>query len=323
MRELARAVGTFTVATTHPTASKPEFLDNLKYLASWGANMLGVGSGGYGRGNVPSLLAAVHVVGLLVVVAGVATAAVALVRRALGGALRHGPRALETGDERLDDLLVVAFFADLVLFLFLTSGHDLGFMRYLTPAVIFGVILGARWVGGVTAAITSRRVRVWGAVVGLMVMAALAGAFGISVTAAAPSRQFALLGAFLEAHRLQNGIGDYWSASITTVATDGAVTVRPVITTPTGKVVRYQRQSDVGWYAGQRFAFLVYDTARPWGGIDSSTASATFGAVEHTYVVGTYRVLVWSHALSVPATGFSPVPVKATVQATSNAQAVP
>ena len=311
VREFARVVGTFSVATSHPTASKPEILDNLKYLAPWGANMLGVGSGAYGSGNVPGVLATVHVVGLVVVVAGVTTATVGLFAWC-GAAPSPGPVAYEGGDRRLDDLLVLAFFADLGVFIFLTAANDSGYMRYLTSAVIFGAILGARWVGRATTAITSRRVRWWGAAVGLTVVAAFGGAFGITVSAALPIRQFSQLGAFLEAHQLRNGIGDYWSASITTVATDGAVTVRPVITTPTGKVVRYERQSDASWYANQRFTFLVYDTARPWGGIDASTASATFGPVQRTYVVGPYRVLVWSHAVSVPVPGFSPVPVKAT-----------
>ena len=96
------------------------------------------------------------------------------------------------------------------------------------------------------------------------------------------------------------GIGDYWSASIATVATGGLVTVRPVISSPAGRVVRYERQSAETWYTNQPFEFLVYDTARPWGGIDATTASLTFGPVARTYVVGHYRVLVWPHPLFVP-----------------------
>ena len=111
---------------------------------------------------------------------------------------------------------------------------------------------------------------------------------------------------------LDVGIGDYWSASLTTVATGGVVTVRPVISTPGGSVVRYQRQSAATWYTNQPFEFLVYDTARPWGGIDATTASSTFGPVARTYVVGPYRVLVWRHPLFVPGTRLSPVRVYST-----------
>ena len=86
------------------------------------------------------------------------------------------------------------------------------------------------------------------------------------------------------------------------MATGGVVTVRPVISTPAGRVVRYERQSAATWYTNQPFEFLVYDTARPWGGIDATTASLTFGPVARTYVVGPYRVLVWRHPLFVPGT---------------------
>ena len=84
------------------------------------------------------------------------------------------------------------------------------------------------------------------------------------------------------------------------------MTVRPVISDPAGSVVRYERQSAASWYTHQPFKFLVYDTARPWGGIDATTASSTFGPVARTYVVGSYRVLVWRHPLFVPDTGRRP-----------------
>jgi hypothetical protein len=212
-----------------------------------------------------------------------------------------------TGAWRLDDLLVIAFFADLVVFVFLTSSSDTGFMRYLTAAVIFGSVLAGRLMGRLVTTLKSRSLVRIGGAVGLAVTAAFAVGVGFAITAPAPNRTFNALGRFLEAHQLRNGIGDYWSASITTVATQGSVMLRPVITTPQGKVVRYQRQSDASWYSGQPFGFLVYNTARPWGGVDSDTASATFGPIDHTYVVGSYRVLVWSHPVSVSPTGFSPV----------------
>ena len=66
-----------------------------------------------------------------------------------------------------------------------------------------------------------------------------------------PKQPIAQLDTFLEARQLDVGIGDYWSASITTVATGGVVTVRPVISTPGGRVVRYERQSAATWYTNQ------------------------------------------------------------------------
>ena len=126
-------------------------------------------------------------------------------------------------------------------------------------------------------------------------------AVAFNVTAAVPPAPYDALGQFLESHHLDRGIGDYWSASITTVATSGSVAVRPVVADGAGHLVRYERQSTATWYEGQSFQFLVYDSAVPWGGVSSASATATFGPALHTYDVGTYRVLVWSQPLSVSA----------------------
>jgi hypothetical protein len=301
VRALSAAVGTFSVNPSHPVASDSQIVKNLHYLPSWGANMLGVGSGQLGNGGVPVALAAVHVVSLCVVIGGIIAGAVAMVNGAIRG---HTPPTDATAAWRLDDLLVLAVFADLVVFLLLTTSDDPGFLRYLTAAVIFGTVLAGRWVGRVTASLPSARlIRGGAAAGGLAVVVALTAAFGFTLGAPTPAQPFAQLDTFLENRQLVTGIGDYWSASITTVASGGAVTVRPVISNPAGRVVRYERQSAATWYTNQPFEFLVYDTARPWGGVDAMTASSTFGPVARTYAVGSYRVLVWRHLLFVPATG--------------------
>ena len=300
-------VGTFSVNDSHPRATGSEILSNLHHLPSWGANMLGVGGGPLGNGGVPVALEAVHLIGLCVVTGGIVAGTVAMV----GGAIRGRGSPVEANAAwRLEDLLVLAVFADLGIFVVLTTSDDPGFLRYLTAAVIFATILAGRWVGRLAVSFSSALpVRRGAAAVSVAVVAAFAAAFGFTLAAPMPKQPNAQLDKFLEARQLVVGIGDYWSASITTVATSGGVTVRPVITTPTGRVVRYQRQSARTWYTNQSFEFLVYDTARPWGGIDATTASLTFGPVARTYVVGPYRVLVWAHPVSVPGTGFAPVPV--------------
>ena len=305
VRAASDVVGTFSVNAGHPRASGSQMVTNLHHLPSWGANMLGVGGGQLGNGGVPVALEAVHLISLLVVTGGIVAGAVALV----GGAIRGRTSQVEASEGwRLDDLLVLAVFADLVVFLVLTTSDDPGFLRYLTAAVIFGTILAGRWVGRLAASLPSVRLaRRLAATACLVVVAVFATAFGFTLAAPTPKQPVAQLDRFLESRQLVVGIGDYWSASITTVATSGTVTVRPVITTPSGRVVRYQRQSAVTWYTNQSFEFLVYDTARPWGGIDATTASSTFGPVARTYVVGPYRVLVWGHPLSVPGASIAPV----------------
>ena len=309
LRRITDALGTFTVDTTHPRASSSQAVANVGHLATWGADMLGVGNGPIGNGSAPAAFQLAHAFGLFVVAGGVVVALVALVR----GAVRGRPSPDGAGAAwRLDDLLVLAFIADLGVFVVVTSGNDPGYLRYLTAAVIFGSILAGRWVGHLASTVTSVPWRRGGALAGVTVVACLAAALGFTVSAARPGQPSVQLGHFLETHRLHDGIGDYWSASITTVETAGAVTVRPVITTPAGRVVRYQRQSDLTWYTDKSFEFLVFNTARPWGGVDSATATATFGPVARTYTVGTYRVLVWPHPLSVSADGFAPLPVGTT-----------
>jgi hypothetical protein len=296
VRAGSEVVGTFSVNTSHPRASASQIVTNLEHLPSWGANMLGVGGGQLGTGGVPAALEVVRLIGLLVVIGGIAATTVAMVR----GVLRGGASTDEHADWRLDDLLVLGVFADLILFVVLTTSDDPGFLRYLTAAVIFGAVLGGRWVGRLAVALPSARLTRGAAVaISLFAVAGAVTAFGFTLAAPIPRQPAAQLDKFLEDRGLVVGIGDYWSASITTVASDGVVTVRPVISTPAGRVVLYQRQSDRAWYTNQPFDFLVYDTSRPWGGVDAISASRTFGRMARTYAVGNYRVLVWRHPLRV------------------------
>ena len=250
VRAASDVVGTFSVNAGHPRASGSQMVTNLRHLPSWGANMLGVGAGQLGNGGVPVALEAVHLISLLVVTGGIVAGAVALV----GGAI-HGRTSQEKASGwRLDDLLVLAVFADLVVFLVLTTSNDPGFLRYLTAAVIFGTVLAGRWVGRLAASLPSALlVRRGTSVVCLAVVAAFTAAFGFTLAAPMPKQPVARLDGFLQSRQLLVGIGDYWSASITTVATSGTVTVRPVISTPSGHVVRYQRQSAGTWYTNQSF----------------------------------------------------------------------
>jgi len=193
----------------------------------------------------------------------------------------------------------------MVVFVVLSSSSAFEFDRYLTSSVIFASILAARLVGRLTANVDSYRLLACGSVVSLAVTASFATGLVVDVRTPEPPQPVTQLAHFLEAQRLDHGIGDYWSASITTVTTDGTVTVRPVTVDRSGRIVRYKRQSSATWYTGQSFTFLVYNTAVP-DAIDTSIASVTFGPPEHFYLFGTYRVLVWSHPIAISAAGFDP-----------------
>ncbi|HXQ62987.1 MAG TPA: hypothetical protein VN796_11680, partial [Acidimicrobiales bacterium] len=137
------------------------------------------------------------------------------------------------------------------------------------------------------------------AVVGVAAILAFVAGDGFVLSVPERGQPVAGLASWLAAHQLTDGVGDYWSASITTVQSRGLVTVRPVMATADNQIVRYPRESEARWYEGQRFQFLVFNASSIWISVDSTSAAATWGAPAHTYAVGSYRVLVWPQPISV------------------------
>ena len=262
VRVVATAFGTFTVAPHNPIAAPSQILPNIGRGATWGAHMLGLGGGVFGYDTAPASLEAVHVLGVVAVVAGVAVAVLSLVRGVGSG---HPVSVDPTESWRLDDLLLVGFVADIGVFLALTTGNDATFSRDLTGAVVFGSILaGPRRAPAVRhARVDPDGTGLWGP--GARRARRVRRGGRLQPRGGGTRGALRALGQFLEAHHLDRGIGDYWSASITTVATSGSVAVRPVVRGPADHLVRYERQSTAAWYEGQSFQFLVYDTAQPWG----------------------------------------------------------
>jgi hypothetical protein len=273
--------------------------------------MFGIGGGAFGAGGVPKALEAVHVVGFLAVISAVLVAAARLIVGVIKG--RRAPvyvtrRTNEetTDDWALDDLLLFGLIGGVIVFVALSNTDAFEFDRYMTSAVIFGSVLAGRLVGRITARVDSAIALRGGAVIGIAVVAAFSAGTALEVTSTStPVGGYTAVTTFLEAKHLDNGIGDYLDASIITVATDGNVTVRPVSGDPEERIVRYQRQSSSSWYAGQSFEFLVYDSGIP-GSFNSVTASLTFGAPKRTYSIGSYKVLVWAHPISVSVNGYDP-----------------
>ena len=144
VRVVANALGTFTVARPNPIAPPSQILPNVGRVATWGAHLLGLGGGVFGSGGLPAPLAAVHALGIVAVVGGVSWAAIGLVRGVRPG---HPLPIDPTERWRLDDLLVLAFLADLVVFVVFTTGNDANYSRYLTAGVVFGSILAGRALG--------------------------------------------------------------------------------------------------------------------------------------------------------------------------------
>ena len=187
----------------------------------------------------------------------------------------------------------------------ITPNDNGNYARYLTAGVIFAILLTARLAGRVVDALPRNPATATAA--GLVVIALIC-AVALRATFAVPrAKQPDLaLANFLEAHNLHDGLGDYWSASLTTVESADQVHVRPVIPNKTKHLlVRYGRQSSAAWYRGVDFTFLVYDLARPWRGVNEKSATATFGAPTTKLAEGSYRILVWNHPFDVSTVGFS------------------
>jgi hypothetical protein len=287
---LARTIGTFALGPEVRFVPHQGMITNLENLPRFEGALLGFDNG-LGTGGVPSGLEDVHLLVGVAVVGALLVALWSLVTGALRGRRASAGATIEVGDRWLDDVLLIALLGPVVTFVALAQPGSAG-VRYLVGTVAFGSALTGRVIARAWDGLRARRVRwaLWLAGAGTAICFAAGVAYTLAQPVAVPSA--ASLASFLEAHHLHNGVGDYWSASITTVESGGAVVVRPVWTDGAGTLTRERYESAASWYAGQRFQFLVYQVPTD-GGVDLATATRTWGRPERTYVVGRYRVLVW------------------------------
>jgi hypothetical protein len=299
VRRLAVLVGTFAIGRANPRADLDQQAANLGHVPERLSWLFGMRDIPGTDSHVPSVLLSVHVVGLVAV-----AVAVVVGLAALGSGARVGHARGRTVDDswHLDDMLTLACLGSVAVFAALAFDDNPAFVRYLTPVVMFGAILAGRMIGRLVESLRRVSLRRAGAAIGGAVVAAYAATSGVVAGQPAQPVTGVDLARFLDAHDLRDGVGSYWVASITTVASGGKVAVRPVIGDDGGTIVRYDLQSSADWYAGHAFQFLVYDQALPWKGVNAATAVANFGPVARTYAVGTLRVLVWSHPISVGST---------------------
>jgi hypothetical protein len=255
----------------------------------------------------------------------------ALLRLAyLGGALlvtwlilRGEIRAIsqgQPGDDWLTAVFGVAALVSVLGNMLGTSGDDI---RYRVPPLVMMSVACSRWLGIRFGSWIAGRA-VPAAIVGLVLMyfsAEPLGQYvappmvGHKILPAAMMRGSGSdrdLGSWLARHGLTYGYGGYPEASIVTVVTHGAVSVRPVASTRVNqpglgpshvppadwRISPYRWLSCDAWYTARHDAnFLVLNPAPSWDrdvGVDVSTAVKTFGPPSHIYQhVGRYTVLVW------------------------------
>jgi hypothetical protein len=293
---LARAMGAFKAIDGVSVASLAQMLVNLRHVLSYGARLVGF-TYGFDAGRVPTALQDVHVLGALLIVACLLVAIAQLVRGVVRGLLKASGPQMEAERWWLDDVLVIAIFGSAVTFVALAVSGVPG-ARYLVATVVFASVLSGRIVAQAFERLRPGRMTRAICVVGIAASLCFAAGLGCTLALPVAAQGASTLASWLEAHHLRNGVGGYWTASITTVESQGAITVRPVWADANGKLGRHMKLSSASWYAGQQFQFLVYQMP-VYQGVDSVSAVKTWGPPAHTYLVNGYHVLVWSNTFSV------------------------
>jgi hypothetical protein len=336
-RGLALLVGTFAISSPGVDASRHQSLRNIAIGAKTFIKLLGVHAAGVATYSAPTAFEAGGVVLVVVLIVALAASTISVVRGVARGTgapfqvrslvavrerwARPELHAVAPGVEtpeligqtlaarmswRLNDMLIFGVAGSFVVFLRLAFYNSVAFARYLVPAVIFATILAARLIASILENVDLRRYRrAVGAVgaVAIATTACLAASVGYDLATPLPGRPTASVATFLAAHNLTRGLGGYWSASITTVQTGGAIVVRPLTAAGPTRVVPYDH-GDTTWFGpDQPFNFVVISTVQPFG-VDVATTVATFGAPTSTYQLPNgFDVLVWAHPFTLDQTG--------------------
>lgn len=337
-RELADAIGSFSLVHVQSDVQLHKMLANAKALPANLAHLLGAGAGFYGTGGVPGALQSAHVAGLLVVVVALVASFGALVHGAATGgpastggsrvddgtgaprahgapfagrgpvAVSHRPGTRPSSPApgwRLDDMVLLGALGSLFAYVALARSANPAYSRYLTPAVIFGAVLAGRLLGRLTSAARLSLKPRAAMALGAVLIGCFAAGTGLQLAQPTPPQATARLATFLAQHDLRAGLGDYWCSSVVTVQSGGKVVVRPVIANAHGRLVRYARQTSAGWYAGHDFGFFVFNTTQSFGGASQRSAARTFGPPSRTMSFGPYRVLIWPHPVEVSPVGLA------------------
>jgi hypothetical protein len=230
-----------------------------------------------------TVLAAVHLAGLVLAAAGVAAAA------------RGFPRRRDL----VEQVLLAAIVIDLAAYLAGVQAVDILSAREIVPVLPFAAVLAGRLL---TARPAGPRSRPAGlrptsrAALGA-VLAVYAAGLGYAAAQPPAAPQYAGLDGWLRAHHLTAGLSGYHQANIVTLASGGTVILRPVAEGRGGRLVPYAWNASAAWFdpARQRATFLVLAApgAADSAGLSVTQAEATFGRPARRYQYRRYTVLVW------------------------------
>jgi hypothetical protein len=283
--KLIHHVGGFRVAPTRamfiPSAQLAHnvSLTIESVLALFGADFFGL------RLGLPAAVALLHLAGVLLA----------------GWAVWIAGRRLLSCRERVVPILFLGLVINVTAYLISTQAIDLGATHELAAVLPFGAALAGRLLPG------TPRLRSLRAVLAT-VLACYAGALVYYATRPAQPPVTQPVASWLTSRHLSAGLGDYWAANITTVATGGQVRVRSVVSS-CGRFIPDIWESKKTWYERPNTATFLVLALTSGAGADGTPAQAQaqFGAAQQTARVGPYEILVWQHNL-LPALTRAPAP---------------
>jgi hypothetical protein len=248
-------------------------------LALFGADFFGQ------RLGLPAVVALLHLAGVLLA----------------GWAVWIAGRRLLSCRERVVPILFLGLVINVTAYLVSTQAIDLGATHELAAVLPFGAALAGRLLPGTPRLQSLRAVLA-------AVLACYAGALVYYATRPAQPPTTQPVASWLTSRHLSAGLGDYWAANITTVATGGQVRVRSVVSS-CGRFIPDIWESKKTWYERPNTATFLVLALTSGAGADGTPAQAQaqFGAAQQAVRVGAYEILVWQHNL-LPALTRAPAP---------------
>jgi hypothetical protein len=190
----------------------------------------------------------------------------------------------------LKQILTVVILIDFAAYLFSNMpAPDRSTVRYLMPALLAGIIL-------ITDYLVDLKWYRLKAVLVILVCVVIGASLIPTMARSRTSLSVANLDTFLVDHHLANGYGPYWLASITTVHTQGAVTIRPVISPNNDYIQPFYWLAEKDWFTSKA-SFLAFDRDNSFN-ISTDTAIKTFGKPDNTYKIDNYTILVWNRNIT-------------------------
>jgi hypothetical protein len=243
-------------------------------LELYGANVFQAGSA------IEVVFAVVHLAGAVLMVGAVVLALVRFFRF----------------QDLVIPVLAVGIALNLAAYLTSTRSHGILDTREIAGVLALGAALAGRMFGERVLAVVlaATRTKSWA----LLALAVVAGgylgalAYDVAQPSAPPANQ--PLASWLVAHRLTDGLADYWQASSTTVDSHGKVQVSAVVLGDHGRLVPYQWETDDSWYdPSLHYAnFVVANGPLPLSGAWPA-ALRTFGRPQQVYRYDGYTIMVW------------------------------